>query len=515
MTENIAGLASEIVKLKKREKKRCNEENLDTDESEFTPEYIANRKTQCALLNMNEVADVRFGKKLGSGIEGTVNQFRFGVRGKDAEIKYMVNAFNDAKSGKIGIKTSQPIFYKKSKDNSAFKPPEDKKQEWLNASQDDLDKEDVGELYWNADVQRLEGLIGMHVNLISHLTPNYPYYYDIRHFSRNQSVKNVLMSKPFDNFEIDKANYGMITELIDNNRTFKDFLLESRNYIEFRRMIPDILIQILFSVYIAVTELGLVHFDLHPGNILLTPTTEQTIIYKVPLAPSVFFERYNVEDLPAYLNVDWDQEDNTWILNEKKEDETNFRYPIYQNIDGRFDNQLSDTPRYGIFEFGSKFKQPVRTFPVEVNTHGIIVKIVDFGFASMYFGKTFVVNRLVTERLFRNLKKPTEPYVVFDIWRILVYTLDTLYGSPFNSKYLFDIFEEYAQDMKTLYENKRITLNDMTQFRYLDRIPLRFRDNQYVLNACLDALSEMSKEFNKKTPEELKMEMENEPMEMD
>jgi serine/threonine protein kinase len=352
----------------------------------------------------------------------------------------------------------------------------------------ELSGQNLQESFPYSYTQRLEGLIGLHVNLLRDMTPNYPYYYDLRYLVRFKKNENGMFP-PFnkENFALSQGNYAIITENIKDSTTFGQFLKKAKKDVSFRKKIPDILKQILFSVYISVKEFGLVHFDLHPGNILITNTTEETVSYQVPLSPKVVEEIYSIDADETMWNLD----ENYWILNEETEDSVNFRVPLYMNMDSK--DVILENPRYNVKKVDDKYHQEFKTLEAQVQTNGHLVKIIDFGFSSMYLDEnTWILNKTAAETIYDGVIKPTQPYVAVDMWRILILVYDSIYGDPFVVDDLFLLYEDYAVMCRDSIINKSKPLKDIIQLKYIELLSDDIKDNEYFLNACLVILNRMN-----------------------
>lgn len=484
-SEETSKLAKQIIQFKTREKQKCDNEQKELEED--TSPRAENRKMQCAFLNMENMSAFEFKDKLGSGIQGTTNKFRLAIKQEDAKIKNMDKILNNINNDNLIVKTQYPVLYKKTTGEIIVGLDDEKKQAWLNAGEDELNRKNLGELYPTSYTQRIEGLIGMYVNLLGDMTPNYPYYYDMRFLLRSQTKKHTLFpSIDYRDFKLRQGNYAIITENIKNSITFGEFLKRAKQNVSLRKKIPDILKQILFSVYIAVKEFGLVHFDLHKENILITPTTEETITYQVPLSPKVVEEIYSVEGDDSM----WNLEEDYWILSEEKEDSVNYRVPMYQNME--FKDITLETPRYANTKISeSEYHQDFKAVDAQIRTNGFLVKIIDFGFASMYLDEnTWVLNKNAAN-IYNDVLKPTQPYVAIDMWRILILVYESIYGDPFLVDDLFLLYGNYAVMCRDSLINKSKPLKDIIQLKYLSLLKVE-KDNEYFLNACLIVLNRMN-----------------------
>jgi serine/threonine protein kinase len=485
-TEETSKLAEYIIQFKTREKKKCDNEQ-DELEEDLSPR-AENRKMQCALLNMKKISSFRFGDKLGSGIQGTTNKFKIRINQEDSKIKNIDKILTNINNGNLITKTQYPLFYNKNTREIIVGLDDQKKQAWLNAGEDDLNDQNLGELYPTSYTQRMEGLMGLYLNLLRDMTPNYPYYYDMRFLLRTERNKHALFSSiEYNDFKLKQGNYAIITENIKNSITFSEFLKRAKQDVSFRKKVPDILKQILFSVYIAVKEFGLVHFDLHKGNILITTTTEETISYEVPLAPKVVEEIYKIEDDASM----WNLEENYWILSEEKQDSVNYRVPMYQNMDLEY-SEL-ETPRYKNTKISdSEYHQEFKTVNAQIRTNGFLVKIIDFGFASMYLDENTWMLNPNASNIYNDVIKPTQPYVAIDMWRILILVYESIYGNPFLVDDLFLLYEDYATMCRDSLANNSKPLKDIIQLKYLSLLTDDMKDNEYFLNACLIILNRMN-----------------------
>jgi serine/threonine protein kinase len=483
----MSSISDQLLAIKTSEKLSCDRQfrSLENDNS---PRGI-NRKTQCAMLNMKELSAVKFGNVIGTGMQGSVNKFSLGLREQDSRIPNINHLRKGVEDGDIIIKSMHPELFSSETGKVVKFPKESRKemrQSLLNSSADELKANKLIENYKpeNTETQKLEGLVGLKLNLISHLTPNFPYYYDIRHLTRDQKENYSLMEIPFENLQLQKGNYGIIFEMIKDPITFGEFLDKTKKDDKLKKQIPDVLLQILFTSYIGVKELGLVHFDLHERNILITKTEQKTITYTIPLTPRAYKEIYgDISD-----SSKWNLERNYWILDDS-EDEFNFVIPEYQNQN--YARHSIKNPRFKRVRVGDKYHQEYKHFSVNVQTHGLLVKIVDFGFASMYSNGVFELNEETARYVFKDIPKPPEPYIAIDTWRYLMFVYETISGKdPLEYPDLYKIFGDYVKTIKTLNERKEIeTTRNM---KYINYIPTELRDNDAFMNRAFVVFNNMN-----------------------
>jgi hypothetical protein len=366
----MSSTSDQLLSIKTSEKLACARDfrSLENDNS---PRAI-NRKTQCAMLNMTEPSAVKFRDVIGTGMQGSVNKFSLGLKEQDSKIPNINYLRKGVEDGDIIIKSMHPELFSSETGKVVKFPKETRKemrQSLLNASIDDMKENKLIDNYKPEDTetQKLEGLVGLKLNLLSHLTPNFPYYYDIRRLTRDQKENYSLMDRPFENLQLPKGNYGIVFEMIKDPMTFGKFLDKTKSDEKLKSQIPDVLLQILFTSYIAVKELGMVHFDLHERNILLTKTDQQIITYNIPLTPRTYKEIYgNIPD-----QTKWNLERNYWILDEN-EDTFNFVQPVYQTF-GSLHHHYIKNPRFKRMRVGDKYYQEYKHFNVNVQTHGLLV----------------------------------------------------------------------------------------------------------------------------------------------
>lgn len=480
---DIPTLRNEIFKIKGIETQLCNEDIKELKE-DLSPESV-NRKTQCALLSMKNLSELKYGDKIGSGVEGTVNKFRLRTLGEDTKIENIALLNNT--DDKMVIKTIQPTYYDPRNNMKYTKISEQDRQILMNLNRTQMVNSNIADAYQDSEVQRFEGLVSIYVNRLHDYSPNFPYFYDVRNVFKSYDADYSVIGRPLDNFELETGNYGIMTENIRDSIPFIQFLRESKTNTEYKSYIPEILNQILFSVYLAVRELGLVHFDLHAGNVLLQRTTLEEVYYNVPLTPDAYKSLYGDYEDPS----GWNLEGNYWIFDNEDDDSSSFRAPEFMNLEKQ-DVQLEQC-MFPNIKVGDKYHRQYRHFRIPVLTHGWLVKIIDFGFASMYIGDSFIVNKNVLERIFNNVEiKPTVPYVAFDMWRILMFVYSAISGGSFANQDLFEIFGDYATFAKIQFDTRAKTMNDLGQLKYLDRLPDHVKDNDLFMNLCFVIFNEMN-----------------------
>jgi serine/threonine protein kinase len=455
-----------------------NEINSCQQEMENQQFQDVKRRTQCEFLNMRNLSSIGLGRPFGAGAHGTVNSFTI-----DPSTNNIPTVIQRANNNQLAVKTEIPQYTNIQGQEFILSP--EQKQLLLQSSQNELARLGILEQYRANSIQQLEALIGLRLNSISDMTPNFPYYHDIRKLTREPEIKRRIMNIPNNS---DGVHYGVITEAIQGE-TLGDFVDRATQDTGIRRQLPDILKQIAITLYIANQRLGFVHFDLHSGNILITPTDQDTITYNVPLE------------------------------------------------DGSIQN-------------------------ITVNTNGNLVKIIDFGFSSMYFdeengGRRFVLSKgnseyvfdgqlgiLVTDPTGRlvtqvdektgettyvyernpdgtlNLRdilgnpglKPTQPYVAYDIWtnlidiyRILYYNkIETPIDNPIHGDIKW-LFGNYARTIEArLAEERKNNYQNYTKFytkyvRYLVNLSLmtdEMKNNLTFTNKYLTMIHQLEMRFN-------------------
>jgi serine/threonine protein kinase len=479
---DIPALRNEIFKIKTIERELCNEDIKELKE-DITPGSV-NRKTQCALLSMQNLAEMKYGDKIGSGVEGLVSKFRINPTGEDTKIENigLLNNTDD----KMVIKTIQPTYYDPRNNTKYTTIADQDRQILMNLNRTQMVNSNIADAYQDSDVQRFEGLISLYVNRLHDYSPNFPYFYDMRNVFKSYNEDYTVVARPLDNFDYETGNYGIMTENIRDSIPFMQFLRESKTNAEYKSYIPEILNQILFSVYLAVRELGLVHFDLHAGNVLLQRTTLEEVYYNVPLTPDAYKSLYGDYEDPT----GWNLEENYWIFDNELDDPDSFRVPEYMNLE-KEDVQL-EFCMFPNIKVGDKYHRQYKHFRIPVLTHGWLVKIIDFGFGSMYVGDEFIINKNVLERIFNNVDiDPSVPYVAFDIWRILMFVYSAISGGSFANQDLFEIFGDYATFEKIQLDTNAKTMRDLGQLKYLDRLPEHVKDNELFMNLCFVIFNEM------------------------
>jgi hypothetical protein len=399
---------------------------LRNQKSKCTPELIIdtspelkNRRIQCELLNMKKPSTLEFRKKFGAGVYGTVNRFTL------TSDEYVPNLINEAKNDNLAIKTKIPTERNKAGNNM------DMTEENLNNSKNDLYTEE----YYSPELEinhMGEALIGLKLSELYDMTPNFPYYHDIRQLKRQMYDRNRIMNVPFiyqqledsevRELDLEDGNYGIITETI-NGITFLDFLKMAKKDNEYKKKIPNILRQILFTLYIAIKELGFVHFDLHTENILITETDKSTINYTVPL------DQQSIQD---------SKDNKSYDYYENKEDLYRKETIHNQNL-----------PRYD--------KDIYVGMDVKVKTNGNLVKIIDFGFSTMYIDDKWELND--ETKYFWSFEQydnkdvqgksallPNRPSMFFDISRLLCNTYTHFYNNPLHED-IMKLFGDYGNNL--------------------------------------------------------------------
>ena len=457
---------SDIIDLLKKNQRETCQMDRKSYERGLSPLNLntmkdPDKKAQCALLDMKSPSYINYSKRVGGGVQGQVYQFTMtpDPTGEDIKNKYFseLNQYIGNLIIKSGINEKNPI-------NST-------------------------------DDRRTEAFIGLYINILRDLTPNFTYSHDVR-LLRNPPPQinfSKIMLDSYRNVYETPAEYGIITEF-SGNITFKKFLEESMNDAEKMIKIPDLLKQILFSLYIGVTEIGFVHFDLHLENILLKETREETIDYMIPMDPKTFQQVYgNLKNQSK-----WDLRENVWILSEKefkRDSETNLRVPLYQNIH-RSNVKLSEENSRIPFQRRSdgKYIQRYRYISEQVKTHGFVAKIIDFGFSSIYISDEIIINKNATKDTFsyfnyepdvRSIPRP-DSYLAFDMWRLLIHFYFILnknsIKSLFTNKVLANIFgEEYLEHVRKRFNTQVAFFNDLNRIN-LDRHNrrLEYQDAKFV-----------------------------------
>ena len=228
-------LESKLLKLKREELKRCKLIKPDT----------YNRQVQCALMSLPE-SHVQIKKVIGKGKYNYVNEIQIKA----------------AKNKNIG------------KNNNT--------ERMIDSNPNIIVKHNI--LKKNTDVLKHEAIIGMYCNYIEKFTANFYYTYDIRKLNPIQNKKTeYIIRKTGDISDSKQDKYGIFGEFIQNI-TFAKFM--SRE--DLKPYVPKLLIQVLFSLYIAGREIGFIHFDLHDENIIIRKTNKQYVEYTVPLSPRVY-----------------------------------------------------------------------------------------------------------------------------------------------------------------------------------------------------------------------------------
>jgi hypothetical protein len=122
----------------------------------------------------------------------------------------------------------------------------------------------------------------------------------------------------------------------------------------------------------------------------------------------------------------------------------------------------------------------------------------------MYSNTGFVLNEETARYVFKDLPKPTEPYIAIDTWRYLMVVYETISGKdPLEYPDLYKIFGDYVKTIKTLYERKEA---DTTRnMKYINYIPVELRDNDAFMNRSFIVFRKMFDKKIKKSSEGLRI----------
>jgi hypothetical protein len=360
---------SELNKIIRDGKSKCTSDVMKNTSPEFR-----NRRIQCELFNMERPASLTFRQKFGSGVQGTVN--RFTIQSEET----IPETIRESESDNLALKTDQHRYF--NTETKTIIEDDVKKQEFLNASELDLKSGNIEEkIDPNSNyTQELEALIGLKLNSVSDMTPNFPYYYDIRSLPRFSNEKKRMIIPHTSEEKNELGRYGIITETI-TGITFHQFLKQAKIDPIKRIQISGILKQILFSIYIASKKLGFSHFDLHTNNILITNTREPIINYKIP-------------------------------------SESKFLYNKQINTDGNLVKMI---------DFGFSFINIDNQLFVSDYTKNLYGKCINFEDIE---GTRSVV--------------PTESYISIDMWRVLIEVYRAIYGDPLAQKDFLEFFGDYS-----------------------------------------------------------------------
>jgi hypothetical protein len=466
---NPINIATSVEQIKRYHKLKC---------SQNLPQEKNKKRAQCALLNMKSPSKLTYGRTIGKGVQGEVRAFSMELdpEGEDIKNEYIRDSVDNI-------------------NNSVIKSG--------------IEKKDQSEL-------RTEAFIGLYLDLISDYTPNFSYSHDIRRLNPLPVENQRSMLGSQQNVLDAEREYGIITEFA-GGRILKGISRIPQN----QEIIKQILLQLLFSLYIAVKEIGFVHFDLHTGNILINETNPVAITYQVPISPETFIEVYRTSEIYRNDRKFWDGKmdlkRNVWILEEtdlKDDDIVNNRTPVNLLLQNRPHTSLRIDR---IKRDDGKYEQKFHYFPINVGTK-VVPKIIDYGFSSVYFGNQFVVNPIARDLVFNygglteNL--PNKPYLCIDMWKILYYLFYTWNnGNPdliLKEPILIEIF---GQRYMTYLRNKLSSLINMGvdpnqaiqfhigQFKYLENtevveqniLPEYIKDNELFMNKCMVVINDISK----------------------
>jgi hypothetical protein len=446
--------------------------------SENLPEDQSKKRTQCALLSMTYPSRIIYGTRAGGGVQGEVKKFTMELDSEE----------NDYIRNSVGYINN----------NSVIKSGREKK--------------DGTEL-------RTEAYIGLYLDLISDMAPNFSYSHDIRRLNPLFSSNERIMFGSQINTADNNSEYGILNEYIEGNTLFNE--QNPRNSPKIQEMLK----QLLFSLYIACKEIGFVHYDLHSYNILVIESdSPQMMEYQqIPLSPSTFISVYGTSSIYTEYRSYWDNRidlyRNVWILDDqdvKEDDVTNSRVPIHlQDLqDLKESKEFLRIPRTRRED--GKYEQDYHYLSLGIQSRHI-PKIIDYGFSSVYFRDTFVVNPIAQELVYdyqylrENL--PTQPYLCIDVWKMLYYLsygwnngeIDRILSEPvlveiFGERYMQYLFTKYNQLINQGISQGSAIQFHVGQFKYLDNpfvveqkiLPDYIKDNERFMNKCLVAINNMN-----------------------
>jgi hypothetical protein len=458
-------LRNELLRVKKKELLKCKYDTntKSKNSNSIESKSVKNRKIQCALLNLPKTT-TQIKTIVGKGKYNFVNRI-------DIDIP----------------KSSRSI----------------PNVQMLKNTNDIIVKHNIAKS--NTDVLKHESLIGMYLNYLVEYTPNFYYTYDIRKLDNINNVKKdrYIMNSSQDITESKKEKYGILGEYI-KNITIRKFL-DSRPP-NSDKIIPNLMLQILFTLYIAGRELDFIHFDLHDENVVVTETTTQKIDYIIPLTPSTYKKLFG-----QYKDGKrWDLKTDQWIFDNERDDSNSFRTPINTKIRNDTDiNSVSETKKC-LFEnkkIKGKYYRKYKHFNVSVKTYGYMIKIIDYNFSVVKVDGKLIESRH-TNSLYRDfdLNLPDKSYLYIDMFR-LCYLMYSNYGY-LSTRFMLDVFGEYFEDIlvgKVAYledmSGSRILKSDLniydpkyqytgqtdSRFVYamdIDAIPIRNKNNEDFLNLC-------------------------------
>ena len=459
-------LKDSLLKAKITEIEKCNLEFKESKSDRYANKknktlnrHDYNRRIQCGLLNLSKTT-AKFNNVVGKGKYNYVNKINVQIPKSDSK-----NPNVDM------IKNNRNIIAK----HNILKT--------------------------NTDVLKHEALIGLYCNQLAKYTPNFYYTYDIRQLTPIENDEYVMEESEYLT-KTKKEKYGILGEFIQNI-TIGKFLDQSPDSVKVK-IVPDFMMQLLFTLYIAGREIGFNHFDLHDENVILTRTDKKYIDYIVPLTPQTYNKIFG-----TYKNgKHWKLTKNVWIFDNERDDPSSFRVPVtYTGTSLELKKCIFDNVKVG-----KKYERKYKHFKVSVKTHGYMVKIIDFNFSVVKVDNKVLMSRH-TEKLYNDFgfKIPNKSLMFIDLYR-LCYIMYSNYGffSAYEmilmfGRYFEDILVkkiEYVEDMtssKILKSDLNIydptyeyTGQTESKFIYavdINSIPKRFKNNEDFMNSCFEVFN--------------------------
>jgi hypothetical protein len=458
---------SKLLKLKREELKRC----------KLIKPTTYNRQVQCALMNLPET-HVQINKTIGKGKYNYVNAIDINNNKKEKDKNNMNNL----------LLYSNPYI---------------------------VVKHNI--LKTNTDILKHEAIIGMYCNYIEHFTSNFYYTYDIRKLIPVRDAEYVIKeTKDIVNYNTNNTDkYGILGEFIENI-TFAKFLKRA----DLKPFVPKLMLQVLFSIYIAGRELGFMHFDLHDENIIIRKTNREYVEYTVPLSPRVYKKIFG-----TYKNgKQWDLKKNVWIFDSVGDDPDSFRAPINYDI-SKYPKEIElKECMFENIKVGKKYHRPYKHFKVKLKTHGYFVEIIDYNFSTVKINNKTIMSRH-TKRLYDefDFKVPKESLLFVDMFRIC-YIIYSNYNGILNTENMTRLFGRYFDDIlfkkiryvedlsksptesRILKENIDIhdpeyeyTGKTASKFIYavdIDAIQPKYKNNEFFMNLCFDVFENIEYELS-------------------
>ena len=462
---------SKLLKLKRDELKRC----------KLIKPTTYNRQVQCAIMNLPETR-VKIKKTIGKGKYNYVN----------------------------GIEIKAPSKNKKKQELNT----NNLNSNLISNNQDIIVKHNISKS--NTDVLKHEAIIGMYCNYIEKFTANFYYTYDIRKLDSIPNNKSeYIMRKTEDIYQSNKNKYGILGEYIENI-TFAKFM----NNEKLKPIVPKLMIQVLFSLYIAGRELGFMHFDLHDENIIIRSTSKEYVEYTVPLSPRVYKKIFGTFKNGKH----WDLKKNVWIFDSERDDPHSFRAPINYDISSYPEEIELKECIFDNIKVGNKFHRPYKHFTIKLKTHGYFVEIIDYNFSTVKINNRSIMSRH-TKKLYDEFefKVPKNPILFIDMFRIC-YIIYSNYDGILNSENMGRLFGRYFEDIlfkkikyiedfsksptesRILKENINIYSPDyeytgQTDSRFVYAVNIKniqkeYKDNEFFMNLCFDVFESIDYELS-------------------